>query len=268
MEQYGEIFTTCRNLETLSLFKLSPQKLAVTAARRILKSNKGLKKLVLDYSSSLFREDISNEISFKLREFEFYGLITKTAKLHNFNLFMMTQKDSLETLDITVKRNLKLLKIILSMPRLKKLTFQVFYRFKPKFVDQIIPKNYSLTYLNLMSYCEYSYNDDTVIEVLLKAFPNIQTLKLRTLTDQVAKLIPITCESLRSLRVYIFEAEFILDESFYSNLLEFNCEFLKNSLSCQLYLKIKPQEFIRSTLELNIEKRSKKIAAKIMDFKI
>lgn len=125
-------FANCKSLESLSI-SLGEQVALLDSdcdvIRNILKSNKRLKKLEL-HEIPVFSEDLSSGINFRLTELKIYPEYNgASGALHqkNFNLFLMTQRNSLEHLILEDYVSVEVLKTISSMPRLKKLSLGTDY---------------------------------------------------------------------------------------------------------------------------------------------
>lgn len=99
--------------------------------------------------------DFSSNIDFKLKELAIGFLnVWKYESLSplpmkNINLFLKTQKDSLEKLTVNAWENAEVIKTILSMPRLKYLTLRVLVFTMPLVMaTEIFPQSNSIKYLN------------------------------------------------------------------------------------------------------------------------
>lgn len=185
---------------------------ALNAIRKTLKSNKRLKTLSFS-GLSLFNEDFSTGISFNLRQLTIhFGY----EEFHRRNLisFLESQKDSLEALEMDEWKDEELAKTILSLPRLKKLTFFVY---STNSIENIAVGFESLSVVDL---CVTLVLGFTKFENFLKAFPKVEAFKISQacFTDEVADTIPKIFKSLKRLWVQFFSANNISNETFYMNL--------------------------------------------------
>lgn len=215
---YDKAFANCRRLESLSfgpLFDdLTPSSL--NAIRASLKTNNGLK--VLRIFGSVFEDDFSSEIGFKLREFSIDDLEIENQH-QNVNLFLKTQVASLEVLTIECESfDVEYMTTVLSMPRLKKFTLKCQYLKIPANVANILPQNHSVTHLDLTT----SWPKPEEIENILKAFPRIEFLEILAMTDETAVLIAKSCKFLKKLSTMIFTTA--NDFAFFPNLVKFSCQ--------------------------------------------
>lgn len=211
------------------MYDLTPQ--VVLSIRNSLKCNKGLKKVKLG-CNSIFDEDFSSEINFKLTEFDAFALrLDRPDLVQNFEKFLATQKDSLEILTIKGRKAIAVaMKTILSMPRLKKLCL------KKKFCGRdniqleagIYQQNFSVATLDL----EFIQIENIDFhEIILSAFPRVETLRIWLFSDEIANLISEKCKSLKKLHVLYFRARNIDNMKFYRNLENFthSCSVYKSS---------------------------------------
>lgn len=87
--------------------------------------NKQLRILELDFCDVIFKENFASQISFKLTELTICcGDLHKLLIRKNFNKFLASQKDTLEVLKLEGWINDGVMKIVSSMPRLKKLEIE------------------------------------------------------------------------------------------------------------------------------------------------
>lgn len=165
---------------------------AWNAIRTSLKSNETLKKLRLP-CDTLFNEDISTEIGFKLRVLQL--LFPREAQQKgNINLFLKTQKNSLRTLSIGRWLGGDVTKTVLSMTRLKALTlFQHVDYIEPSEYAESLPQNLSVTKLDLSDIFTNEMTDR-----LVKAFPNVEYMKINMMYPN-RRLIHETMKSLKDL---------------------------------------------------------------------
>lgn len=197
------------------MFKQSPS--ASEAIRNTLKSSNGLKKLEIK-CDSLFSEDFSSEINFKLKQLHIYSLVdSEVVFQRNVNSFLMTQRETLESVIFAGRMGIEVLETILTMPRLKKLTFGVNCIDPLKLATVILPENKSVTSLHLTGV----WRNLTSYKIILKAFPNVENLRILKMTDEVAEIIPEACKKLKTFTPMQFEVKSIKNEDFYRNLSKF-----------------------------------------------
>lgn len=214
------------------MFEKSPS--ASEAIRTTLKSSNGLKKLEIK-CDSLFSEDFSSEVNFKLEKIHFYSLVRSEAVFQqNVNLFLITQRETLESVIFAGSMGVDAMRTILSMPRLKTLTFGVNDIDPEELATANLPQNQSVANLHLTGNW---HRKASAYKVLLKAFPNVESLRILKLTDDLADLIPEACKSLKKLTVMQFEAESIKNEKFYLKLLTFTSCLVKPT-SQELFEKL------------------------------
>lgn len=234
-ERFYEAFINCKNLESFTL-DYSLHYLSADVLRTILKSNKRLKKLEL-CGSSLFSQNFSSEIDFKLTEFLFNGLSDNSDYLQNFNQFLITQRDSLERLRVERWINVQVFGTILSMSRLKKLFLDV--QNLPPFTNrEDFSRSQLITSLELSDFQNKCVMECTV---LLQAFPNLKYLQISRMYNELADAISVGCKSLKRLHVERFEVVKIQNIEFFSKLEEFTCSCVVNC-SNTLYESIRIAE--------------------------
>lgn len=127
---YDKFYSNCRSLESLKMsfvdYKTSLVHIKTSSCslNAILKLNKGLKSLEF-YGREVFKEDFSSGIEVRLKEFKFYPSIfyrsLEQLELQNLDLFLKTQRDTIECLRIE-KVSVEISRTILSMQCLKQLT--------------------------------------------------------------------------------------------------------------------------------------------------
>lgn len=214
---YSNTFCFLRNLERLYIDMFEGTPSSSNAIRTILKSNKGLKFLKFD-DPYLFNQDFSTEIDFKLAELQIDYIGEEQIFSHNLNLFLKTQRDTLETVETLADwTDVDVMKTILSMPRLKNLTLGDF-EFDALEIAEALPPNNSVKSLHLLDWDNYSECD-----FFFKVCPKVEFLEMNEITDEIADLISETCKSLKRLCVHRFRAKNIKDEAFFSDLDEISC---------------------------------------------
>lgn len=208
-----EAFVNCKSLESFTIATWS----AVNVIRTILEANKKLKTLKL-HESSIFKKGFSSEKDFKLTEFSFDDLCFNQDYLQNFNQFLIKQRDSLETMKLGQWMNVQVFETILSMSRLKKLSLGVQLLHPLKNYD-VFSRSQSITDLELS---HFQNRDGMNCTVLLRAFPNVEILKISGMYNELADAISATCKSLKRLYVELFEASAISNIDFFLELEEFS----------------------------------------------
>lgn len=200
-------------------------KSTLDAIRNSLKCNKKLKSLEL-YGGMIFSEDFLTGIIFKLTTLSIIKVEPQFQLV--FNSFLKTQRDNLEDLSIGRRPCVEIMKTILSMPRLNKVSLSVKESelrdqimwppaewVPPEFFFQSIPQNFSVSNFHLKSTWSTCF---TWCELFLEALPNIKSLKITLLDDESAEVIAKTCKFLKQLEVEYFNAKAIANEAFYLNL--------------------------------------------------
>lgn len=185
-----------------------------------LKSNNNLKKLQIN-NNSVFHVDFSHEISFKLTELVIDSL--KKGERHqqrNINLFLKTQRDTLETLEIIEWAGDDVLTTISSMPRLHNLTLGTFGIDRLELAAASLPQNHSVKHLCLTRYWHVA----AVHKNILNVFPKVELLEMFCITDELADLISETWKSLKHLSVHKFSLQNISNDEFFFNLEKFTCK--------------------------------------------
>lgn len=172
-------------------------------------------------------DDFSSGFNFKLTEFE----VKCSIELSYQNDFLMKQTDSLETLSIDIKLNDDVIKTVLSMPRLKSLALRNVDSYSFEYVDSNDLQNQSVTSLELTFQSPMAE-----LDLILWAFPNIQSLKLYNINNFSADIISSTCSCLKRLSAEYFSATEIIDEGYFSKLEMFISGICEGSQ--QLYERI------------------------------
>lgn len=237
---YEKIFVDCKKLEHLTFWLHTMPDPALNAIRTTLKMNENLKTLELlhIHDGNVFSEDFSSEIKFKLESFCIYFNVLEPQLLRNLHSFLITQKNCLEKLTIRIT-TIETMKIIASMPRLKKL-----YLHGIDDIDQLEvaaeswPPNHSLTVLNIPCF----WNDNNSYEFFPKLFPKVEALHITTFGDREADFISENFKCLKRMRMENFRATSIKDEDF----------FLRLSKLCRLDLVATEYEDLSK--KLNVQK--------------
>lgn len=230
---YHELFTEVKTLNTFIIKSGSHiSSLARDAIKTILRSNAGIKILGIHFNvfNLLFSEDIAKIVKFKLKEFHANDLYrvpsTYSNMTDNFEKFLRVQMETLEEVTIGDWMGIEIIKMVLHMPRLKKLTMKGFHHA----AHDIDWKNLELRknteimdfYFNDMS------NNWKILVKLICALPNLKTLKLYSM-DQISMMfLSVTCPGLKSLEVEHFRAINITNEKLFRNLEKFSCRKMED----------------------------------------
>lgn len=229
-DYFDSAFTKCRRLERLEIWKYNGEVPlpAMNAIKTCINCNKRLKTLVLG-CKILFNDEFLSTISSKLTDFKLFPSNYSdqppwTLQLRgNLNLFLISQSDTLEVLKISEWMGHDVMRTILSMPNLKKLTLGM---------DGVNysgignwQKNHSVTDLYLLEGFFCVANNPSCYEPFFKAFRKVESLRIEKLTDTLANRIPKTYPFLKKLTVRNFYANHVSNKAFYLNLAEFNCFF-------------------------------------------
>lgn len=198
---YDKVFANCTNLKNLEVCTYMERGIsssALNSIRTSFKLNKGLKKLII-YGGSVFNEDFSTEIVFKLKAFSIFWLDTDIQR-RNLNFFLKTQSDTIETLMINEWIGAEAMNTVLLMPRLKRIELRIFHVDPSKIAAETLSPNYSVTHLFLTK----DWNKKFVLKHFLKALPKIEFLRIPYITDEIAESISKTCKSLKRLSVICY----------------------------------------------------------------
>lgn len=221
------------NLESLKISFLngySPPS-ALEAVKTCLNLSKRLKKLHLNGDSDILFS-ILTTISCKLTEFNFLhnpNLRWSLQLLPNLNLFLISQYNTLEVLEIHKWMGHDVMKTIISLPRLKKIVLEV----KNVNYSEIGSWKQNLSVVDLHLITEFS---NVWFEPFFEAFPKLESLRLDDMfSDYAADLIPRTYPTLRKLSFKKFAATNVSNWDFYLNLEEFSSYFIPHDLSIQLF---------------------------------
>lgn len=189
-------------------------------------------------------------------EFSFDGLYFNRGDLYfnrgclkKFSQFLITQRDSLETMKLGHWMNIQVFETILSMPRLKKLFLGV-QLLHPLTDGADFSRSQSIIDLELS---HFQNRNGMNYKVLLQAFPNVEILKISEMYNELADAISATCKSLKRLHVETFAASAISNIDFFLELEEFSCaDFVEYSRP--LYKSIfwcKKTNFLKFSIKKN-----------------
>lgn len=220
---FDKLFANCKILENLKV-SLHGQEIppsAISAIKTCLDVNKQLRKLDIG-GDLLFDDDLLSTISCKLTEFDVSCYKKSPHTEQNLNLFLVAQSESLESLKIHLWTGHDVMKTVLSMPRLKRLTLAGIPFGASEYEADDFPQNHSVTSLGLHQYPCHQFK---WFKTFLKAFTKVESLGVLVMNDEIADFIPETCKSVRQLSVYNFQAQNVHEsnEAFYVNLEDFKC---------------------------------------------
>lgn len=192
--------------------------------RTTLGLNKKLKVLRIPYESSLFGLLASTKL--KLKEIKVDIYFGNYADMQqNCELYLESQRETLETVMIGEVKGAGIVKTVLSMQRLKKLFLTLNCSNPSGYEAANFPKNHSITYLRLSIFTP----EMIIYKHIFDAVPKVEILYLSRLDHELAEWIPETCKLLKRLSFYIFDVESISNETFYMNLQEFSCRLVHGS---------------------------------------
>lgn len=206
---------------------------AVNAIRIVLCSNKRLKKLEF-HDDSLFSEDFSTTISCKLKEFNFVALDCKSQhNRQNLNLFLISQRDTLEILEVNGWAGIEVKETVLLLPRLKKLTFGENFASSLTQASEVLTQNRTVTTLTLLNSLNLAY---LCFNIILPAFRKLESLEISSMPNDVADMIAESCKCLKRLFVRFYCVTNIKEPNvaFYLNLEEFRCNYVAPTASIPL----------------------------------
>lgn len=199
---YEEAIVNCQKLESLSIwthYDDIPQNY-LNAIRIILQSNKKLKTFKTA-CSSLFIDEFPFEMGFALTKFEVcWWFNQKHRTRQNINLFLKTQRNTLEIVKFGKWMGVEIMKTILLMPCLKEFILSQLEIDPLEQTPERFPQSHSITSLELPRF----ENPNAVInKMFLKAFPKVETLNITSMPcEELSDLIP---EAFRSLKKVKFD---------------------------------------------------------------
>lgn len=166
------------------------------------------------FTPALFREKFLPEI--KLKELDLRFLHGDSIHYRNVNLFLKTQKETLEILALEQIIGHETLTTILSLQRLKKLKFGEIIEINPsEILEAVFPQNLSVETLTIYK-CRSNLS-----AWFLRTLPKIKFFNIVFLDDEVADFISISCKFLTHIQAHWFCAKNIADEPFFLNLEKF-----------------------------------------------
>lgn len=196
---YDNAFVNCKNLTSLSIdskLRLGPSSL--DSIRTLLESNGGLTFLKIGDAvfNPIFSEDFLKESGLQLKEFHGESQEYTPGGIHvsvpqNFNAFLKSQIETLETLTLRTWMGVDALKLVLPLPHLKDVTVKGFkYPVDPE-VPKVelegLPPNDSVVNLTLPK----EVHPFQALISISEAFPNLESLKIanpdETFLDWLAK---------------------------------------------------------------------------------
>lgn len=200
--------------------------------RDTLQRNVGLKSIKFT-GIAMFFEDLRPKISFKLTNFKIYFYPGHREAENNLDLFLQSQKDSIESLSLGMWVSSELLSTVLSMPRLEE--FKFMNGLNEFEITTALPQSNSVKNLDLYI---YGANNDVLTNFLLPFFPKTEILEIKRMTRETAELIPTSCKFLKHLIVDNYEADRVSNKAFYLSLETFTTNYCENQNSKKMFLKL------------------------------
>lgn len=219
---FVEAFINCQNITS---FKIkSGNRIpshALEAVKGIIEKNINLNSLEISYNifNLIFEKEMSSRIQFHLKEFHANDLYKTPGDLCvqvHLLAFLRTQGNSLETLTISEWFGIDVIKMALSMPRLKSLTLKGLHNAE-KTIDWEkveLRQNFSVTKL---AFHDLSNNNE-VLKKVINLLPELQSLKLFTMDQNSMELVSANCQNLKSLYVDHFLPSFVSSKKLFKNL--------------------------------------------------
>lgn len=186
---YEKAFADCKNLDSLKFCHIIYDLPLLSDILRNSVKRMSLLK-TFQASGSFFAEDVPLDVTFKLTELVILE-VDSEVRHQNTNLFLKTQSDTLEILKIDYHLHIdaEFLKIVLLMPRLRKLTLETSRYQQMEPVIEKLPESHSITDLSL-----FYINGYDELTNLLRAFPKVENLKIKKLDDEIMKAMLKTCK--------------------------------------------------------------------------
>lgn len=145
-------------------------------------------------------------MGFALTEFEVCWWFNQNHRTRqNINLFLKTQRNTLEIVKFGKWMGVEIMKTILLMPCLKEFILRQLEIDPIEQTPERFPQSYSITCLELPSF----ENPDAVInKMFLKAFPKVETLNIRSMPcEELSDLIPEAFRFLKKVKFDFFYCE-------------------------------------------------------------
>lgn len=252
----------CKNLEKLTVWSVSHRSGFSTpqqSVSQIIKSNDKLKVLLAP--NYLFNKDVSSEFGFKLTEIEIEG-VHNEVQHQNVNLFLKTQRDTLENLEFYIHQyvDVEFMKIVLSMPRLKRFSVSCYLVDRLGAAAETLPQNHTVTHLSFPQGVTRN-----TLQNLIKMFPKVEYLEISEMNDEILDSMSETCKSLKSLSIHAFLLRNTSHLQTLPHLTEFDCLFVgegfeesfdcflqrhRNTLEILKVMECKNNEFMKTVLSL------------------
>lgn len=225
---YHEAFVNCKNLTTFVMKSGSSiSQSAFEAIKAIMTTNVRLKKLGIHFNvfNLIFNEDIAEPVGFKLEEFHadhLYRVPGVSNVESNFRRFLVTQMATLQVLTVGDWMGLDVLKTIFHMKQLKNLTVKGIHLAEAsiEWEDVELQKNDSIIDLNISDMS----NRLRILKMIIRATPNLKSLKLYSMDQKAMELVGLDCKSLTSLHVDHFHATNVSDARLFNGLEEFSAK--------------------------------------------
>lgn len=218
---FQEVFTNCRNLQTLSINTtakkyLTLQPTALDAIKNTLKTNKGIQVLCLA-GRSLISEKFLTEANLHLGALH---LIDKSNNVPGLHAFLKTQRNFLSIVCFGFWVGAEAFKTILLMPHLTTIGLVVSAQSLVSESEAInFPQN-----LLVSDFClYYSGKNDEIHEYFLKTCPNAKDLTINLMNDRIADFVSENFKSLKNLDMFRFFANKVSNKEFFLKLKTLTC---------------------------------------------
>lgn len=249
---FKKMFRHCREITRLSLdlpcsrFEDEDLHEIVESIQSLMLRNKKLEVLHLGVSTTIFNfvftESFVLNVEFKLRALKFHRFektqqFRNSLALENVEVFLLNQSSTLSRVQLETYVGFNVVSIIFNeMKKLKTLIIKDLHEYGTREDVQFLSlaPNPSITNLNITTFARYH----EVFEIILKASPNIQTLRMFSMSQEVLHLLASCHNQLEYLYLECITAdEPIKDNAFVK--LKFICAFL--------YISKKFRETIEAT---------------------
>ena len=231
------MFKNCVKLKTLVLLvkwyvKEDDIELA-EGIKNLMLRNPTLKTLHLALDTQIFdevfTEDLVTNIDFHVKslKFELFKRTFSTRNslaFENLEVFMLGQVASIESIDMEEWMGMSFLRIIFNdMEKVRQVSIKDIHMYS--WLEDLdfleIKPNKSITYLNMYTFVKY----DDIFDYILRAVPEVKTLKLFTMNQKVLDVISATNRKIENLHVDCIIANTPLVDDVFENLRNFCCYF-------------------------------------------
>lgn len=237
------LFLNCKNLENLHWIQYGAASGSQNAVKSILTTSKTNLKVLTCSGDSLYTNNLLSKVGLKLTEFSISPRKKGLELVRNFQLnlnsFLMTQRNTLRSIKISVFANTELFRTLLSMPLLEKVVLPGLRAIdRNEYAVGRFSQNLSVTNLHLPLVKNGNFY---VYTLLFELFPNIESLKLLgQLNNDSANMISKRCKYLKQLSVEWFNVTNISKQAFYLGLSKIECCYMTRE-AAQLSEKLKVQ---------------------------